>query len=200
MNASNVMSSEDSAVIQLSETMRLGHVLSIMPSVALAQLGISAEVAGLLAVKHFNERSGQVLPGLPRLLDDCDIHLTWKPLDSELRPMPSVQKLLQNAPLTPSLQNPYPIAVLGAASTIASESLAIIGGVRNVPQCSCCATSRDLEKKAEHPYFTRTMPSGEGKAKAMAVYFHALGVTHAAILHVGQLYAQLFAKHFKDAM
>jgi ABC-type branched-subunit amino acid transport system substrate-binding protein len=189
-------------MIRVNETMRLGHVFSIIPSVVLNRVGISIEVASLLAVKHFNERSGAVLPHLPKLLEGCDVYLTWTPLDSEAQPMPAVRKLLQQSPPDPSqatLQKPYPMAVLGAGYSIPSESLAIIGGIRNIPQCSCCATSRDLDKTGLE-LFSRTTPTGQGEAHAAAAYFHHLGVEQAAVLHVGELYPQFFAEDFSTEM
>lgn len=197
----NVSRSDDSAVIRVNETLRLGHVLSIIPSLVLGRVGLSIEVASFLAVKHFNERSGEVLPDLPDLLEDCDIRLTYKPLNSEAQPLPSVRKLLENSPPNPSLQSPYPMAVLGSGYSIPSKSLAIIGGMRGIPQCSCCATSRGLDSLVgDNVYFTRTILTGEGESRAAAEYFRSLGVEHAAVLHVGELYAQYFAQDFKEAM
>lgn len=199
---SNTISSEDSAMIRVNETIRLGHVFSIIPSVVLNRIGISIEVASLLIVKHFNEQSGAVLPHLPDWLEGCDVYLTWTPLDSEAQPMPAVRKLLQQSPPDPgqaTLQKPYPMAVLGSGYSIPSESLAIIGGIRNIPQCSCCATSRDLDKSGLD-LFTRTTPTGLGEAHAAAAYFHHLGVNQAVVLHVSELYAQFFAEDFAAEM
>ena len=195
-SGASVQSRQDSAVVRVNETLRLAHVLTINPTVSFGHLGLSAEVASFLAIQHLNERSGTVLPHLPERLKDCDLRFTATLYDSQAQPTPAVQKLLSAIPVLPSLEKPYPMGIIGTAYSIPSESLAIIGGVRDVPQCSCCARSRDLDNRAEHPLFTRAMPSSEGDSRAAAHYFHSLGVTHVAVLHVTDLFARHFAKDF----
>ena len=76
---------------------RQGHLLTLMGTnwegySWLLDIYISA--ANFLAVKHLNERSGEVLPGLPALMEGCDFSFTYEQRETEYNPMVAVQELV----------------------------------------------------------------------------------------------------------
>jgi ABC-type branched-subunit amino acid transport system substrate-binding protein len=165
----------------------MAHLLSMIATV---------DLASLLAVQHFNDRSGVVVADLPEQLRDCDLYLTVELVNRIGTPEMGVSKLLERLPSNPTLANPRPIGIVGAGNSVTSKALAIIGGVNNLVQCSPSATSPGLDDRSTHPYFTRPTPTNLGSARAAVEYYKFLGVTHVASLHVGDVYGQEFAKVF----
>ena len=178
---------QGSAVQRVNGSFRIAHLLSMIATV---------DLASLLAVQHFNDRSGVVVPDLPERLRDCDLYLTVDLINGIGRPNIGVSKLLERLPSNPTLANPRPIGIVGAGNSVTSKALAIVGGVNNLVQCSPSATSPDLDDRSTHPYFTRPIPTNLGSARAAVEYYKFLGVTHVASLHVGDVYGREFAKVF----
>lgn len=178
---------QGSAVQRVNDSFRMAHLLSMIATV---------DLASLLAVQHFNDRSGVVVADLPEQLRDCDLYLTVELVNRIGTPEMGVSKLLERLPSNPTLANPRPIGIVGAGNSVTSKALAIIGGVNNLVQCSPSATSPGLDDRSTHPYFTRPTPTNLGSARAAVEYYKFLGVTHVASLHVGDVYGQEFAKVF----
>lgn len=195
-----VESQPHSAVQRVNGSFRLAHLLSMFAAGPKDPrlLGVSIDLAGLLAVTHFNARSGQVMPELPQRLQDCDLYLTMEMLETVGKPTLAVRKLFNKLSVPPSLQNPKPMAIVGTGNSASSEAVAILSGVSNIAQCSPAATSPLLDARSDHPYFTRTIPTNLGNARAAVQYYRHLGVTHVASLHVGDLYGRQFARVFMN--
>jgi len=190
-----------SAVQRINGSFRLAHILSMFPSNMTDEsnlLGVSVELGAFLAVQHFNARSGVVLPHLPERLKDCDVYFTMDLLDTGASPTTAVLELLERIPEPPSLAFPSPLGIVGAGNSVTSESLSIIGAVNNVAQTSCCATSQELDDKTQHPFFSRTVPSNLGNARAAALYYQSLGITHLASLHVDDVFGVEFFRLFAE--
>lgn len=178
-----------SAVQRINGSFRLAHILSMIATV---------DLASLLAVQHFNERSGVTVPDLPERLRDCDLYLTTELVNGVGNPKTAISKLLDRLPRNQSLADPSPIGIVGAGNSRTSQALAIVGGVSNLVQCSPSATSPALDERSTHPYFTRPIPTNRGSARAAVEYYNFLGVTHVASLHVGDVYGTEFAKAFTE--
>jgi len=179
---------EGSAVQRVNGTFRLAHLLSMISTV---------DLASLLAVQHFNARSGVVLPHLAETLKACpDLYLTVDMYATISKPKDAVSKLLEILPRNPSLSSPAPIGLVGTGNSASSSALAIVGGVSNLVQCSPSATSPELDERAQHPFFTRVIPTNLGSARAAVEYFKFLGATHVASFHVGDVYGREFAEVF----
>jgi Receptor family ligand binding region len=79
-------------------TVRLGKLLSLMSTewegeVYLSDIYISA--AQFLAVKHLQEKSGAVLPGLPALLDGCDFEMSFQQIETSFSQAEAVRALVE---------------------------------------------------------------------------------------------------------
>lgn len=178
-----------SAVQRVNGDFRLAHLLSMVGTI---------DLAGFLAVQHFNTRSGEVLPHLPERLKDCDLYFTIDMLSKVSNPKFAITKLLERLPNNPTLANPRPIGIIGASNSRTSKALAIVGGVKNLVQSSPSATSPDLDERATHPYFTRPIPTNLGSARAAVAYYKFLNVTHVASLFVEDVYGSEFSKVFVE--
>jgi len=180
----------DSAVQRVDGSFRLAHMLSFFfapPSKDPNLVGVSIDLAGLLAIHHFNTRSGAILPYLPEHLKDRDLYITMDLVTD------SIPNFLSRLPRDATLAKPAPMGILGTGNSGSSENLAILGGVNNAVQCSPAATSPELNDRSIHPFFTRTIPTNLGNARAAVQYLQYLGLTHVASLHVGDVYGREFA-------
>jgi hypothetical protein len=165
------------------------HLLSILPlsSTEVNDQGIEVqtiipyrvyvEAAGWLALQHFNQRNTTIVSSLP---EDCKVTLTADWRDSRFSTRDAVLQL-QDALYA---DTPKPNFLLGAARSAVSQTLAILGGVHELPQISATSTSADLDNKGQYPYFARTVPSNTGDAQAIALYFKDLGVTYFGAIYV----------------
>ena len=205
---------EDSSVVRVDEQHRLGHMLSILTltrlvkpdvdggdgngqAVRSANPGtISVELAAYLAIHHFNNRNGTVVPGLEEKLKDCDLYFTVDIADSEGTPITGARAFLDAVgSFRPSISEPKPTGVVGLGLSTVTMPVSILGGVAEVPQVSCCATSSDLGSEDSH-LFSRVTTTNTAEARAAAFFLHDLGVTHVGVLHVQGTYGQGYARDF----
>ena len=197
---------KDSSVIQINGT-RLAHILSIMPSSQFsngeripADSNIYLEAAGLLALHHFNERSGKILPQLPERLADCNVYLTMDMKDSMFSPI-QASMYFYNAILKPnSLRHPSPVAVVGDYRSSSSIPLSILTGAYGKVQISSCSTSSALDNKDQSPTFVRTVPTNAVDTQAVVQFFkNHLNIRRFAVLFVRDDYGNQFARDLAAA-
>ena len=182
---------EGSTVIRISENLRQCHLTTLLP---LSLTGVDEqgnqtrtpfsyrvyiEAASYLALKHFNDRNPKVLPKLKDHLIGCNIQLTMEMRDTQFSPIEAARQL-QDIYLHPShsIELPLPFALLGAARSAVSQTVAILSGSYELPQISATSTSVSFDNKEAYPFFARTVPSNAGDAKALILYFDRLKVTH----------------------
>jgi hypothetical protein len=118
----SVKTRSGSAVQLINETFRMAHILSMLPSGLQNwnSVGLSVEIAGFLAVQHFNERSGAIISDLPGRLQNCNLYLTMELLDTAASPKKAVLELVNKIPESPSLAQPSPLSILGTGSSVTS--------------------------------------------------------------------------------
>jgi ABC-type branched-subunit amino acid transport system substrate-binding protein len=106
-------------------TVRQGKLLSLASTewegeVYLSDIYISA--AQFLAVKHLQEKSGAVLPGLPALLDACDFEMSFQQLETSYSQAEAVRALVE-ATIKPEID--------GGTSTIFHDGMTLGSHVNN---------------------------------------------------------------------
>ena len=201
---------EGSAVIRISETLRQCHLTTLLPltSTVVDEHGnqtrtpisfrVYLEAASYLALKHFNDRNPQVLPKLNNLLLDCDVQLTVEMRDTQFSPIEAARQL-QDIYLHPnhSIEKPQPFALLGAARSAVSQTVAILSGSYELPQMSATSTSVSLDNKEVYPFFARTVPSNAGDAKALILYLERLKVTHFGVIFIQDSFGGAYHDYIK---
>ncbi|CAB9521755.1 Gamma-aminobutyric acid (GABA) B receptor [Seminavis robusta] len=74
-----------------------------------------------------------------------------------------------------------PFAILGAARSVTSQAVGILGSAFELPQISSSSTASSLDAL---PFFARTVPTNEGDAHATIVYLkQQLHVSNIGVLH-----------------
>ncbi|KAJ8601670.1 hypothetical protein CTAYLR_007470 [Chrysophaeum taylorii] len=90
-------------------------------------------------------------------------------------------------------------AIIGAGRSDCSAPLAINAGIDLLPQISYLSTSPSLDAKGTYPFFTRTIPSDNAAAVAVADFLVYYGWTRAAIIHVVDTYGNGYASAMASA-
>lgn len=160
---------------------------------------VQIEASAFLAVEHLNSHSDQVLPDLPNLLRPCDVQFTLEMRNTQFSPIEAVRQLFITLQENhTSLVNQMPTAIIGAARSAASEVVSVLGGVYEIPEISSSSTSGALDNKDAAPYFSRTIPTNAGDAKAIIAYFGMLKVSNFAVLYVNDDYGNYYAQALSD--
>jgi ABC-type branched-subunit amino acid transport system substrate-binding protein len=119
-----------------------------------------------------------------------DLHDTGR-RDIEISPLPESNSSDSNS--TPSyvaqrlVQQPPPMALLGAARSAVTVTLSGLSSVYGIPQISGSSTASVLDDKARHPLLARTVPTNAGDARAAFLYLQhaAVQIQHLVVLYVG---------------
>ena len=82
------------------------------------------------------------------------------------------------------------IGLVGPGSSKVATPVATLGGVRQIPQISCCAKSPKLSDKKEYPFFIRTMPPDTFLATAIWHWVRHFNVATAACVYSDEGYGQ----------
>lgn len=197
----------DSAVIAV-DGVRLAHLVSIMPyseirsdsSRIASDFRVNIEAAGFLAMQHFNQRSGEVLPHLSKRLDQCNVYFTMDMYDSFFSPIDASRQLYKILAHPSSLQAPLvPVAVVGAGRSAVSLPLSVLAGAYNVPQMNALSTSTALDNKDFSPTFMRTVPTSAVDARATVEYFQSLGVYRFGVMFSRDVYGSEFSRNLQNA-
>lgn len=178
---------------------RLLHVLHLMSLLPISPF-IYYEAASLVALKHFNERSNDVLENLSEMLDGCNVYMTMDMLNAEVNSVIASSKLFSYFTKPQSLQSPHPAALLGATLSDISLSLAILTGAYGIPQLSPASQTEHLENGDIAPTFGRTVPTNSGVAESVLAYFHKIGVSHFYLLHEFGDYGLSLRTQFSEAI
>lgn len=198
-----------SSIVRVSDKVRLGHVLSMLGLTQAPPPGstkrptrsltIGIELAAFLAVHHLNLRSSPVVPRLEERLRGCDMYFTVEIRDTQgSQSHGAKQFLAAMGDYQTSLQRPTPTGVVGLGRSVVAVPVSILGGVSEVPQVSCCATSRALDSP-QSPLFGRTTTTNTQDAEAAAEYLSYIGVTHVGVLFVDGPYGQEYSASFRMA-
>ena len=104
-------------------------------------------VAGIAAVRDFNERAVTYVPALADL-EGCDKQLSINLLDSGSTGLSALEQLAR--PLFNPVNGTDVHAVIGPSRSAASLATASITGIWDTPQISYWATSTDLDKTSRY--------------------------------------------------
>ena len=85
-----------------------------------------------------------------------------------------------------------PNAVIGASTSVASSAIGYMTSSFLIPQISSSSTAKYLNNKDIYPTFSRTVPTNQGDARAMALYLQYLQITHVGILFINDAYGNDF--------
>lgn len=162
---------------------------------------IDSTFSAVLAIMDFNRQDSIVEPldgfdpkqACPNLKLTASLHDTRllpqvaaKAVSKILRFNPTQQERFDKSTL-PSDESEYsplfPTAIVGAALSTISETVAILAGVKSVPQVSSASTSTIFDNKGIFPTFGRVVSSHHGDARA-AIFFlsQELNVTHLGVI------------------
>jgi Receptor family ligand binding region/7 transmembrane sweet-taste receptor of 3 GCPR len=179
--------------LESQQHIRLMHLAQILPHEP-TSANIYMNAAGVLALRHFNERSNVVVPNLSETLDGCNIYMTMDLLDSQHSPYDSIAEFHSYFRHEQTLHAPHPTGVVGAFVSVVSMPLSVLTGAYEIPQISPASTAAVLDDSDTSPMFGRTIPTNLGDATATAIYLKSLGVTHFGIIFVGDDYGISFVK------
>ena len=102
---------------------------------------VQVAVATHLAIEHLNSGDGSVIPQVAGLNDRCNIRFTTEMIDSNRSPAVSVDKAIEII----SRENQTTCAIAGAGRSPVTIPLAIISGIRGIPQISPLSTSEECK-------------------------------------------------------
>jgi len=94
-----------------------------------------------LAMEHLNNGDGSVIPEVEGLNERCPIRFTTEMIDSNRSPAVAVDKAIEII----SRENQTTCALAGAGRSPVTIPLAIISGIRDIPQISPLSTSEERE-------------------------------------------------------
>ena len=197
---------EDSPIVKLQDKsgpLRLLHLDSFMPLTEPTTTSVDNnnhnatdrtpsidsyiywEAAGLLAMLHFNERDGSIVPDLPARLQDCDLRLTMTLHDTQNSPIQSAKQLY---PLLfnriHSLQTPIPGGLIGSVQSAVTRNIAGLAGLSETPVISPAVSSSVFDSESENsPTLVRTIPPNPAYARAVVKLLKHWGVSHAAFVY-----------------
>lgn len=120
-------------------------------------ISYSASAAALLAIHHFNNGDGSIVPELLHINKKCNLRLTTEMLDSGSSPFNAVRVLTEVVTRpADSFAKPQPCAVLGSEFSTVTSRMATLSGVFDLFQVSSSALSSELDNLKQYPLFARS--------------------------------------------
>jgi ABC-type branched-subunit amino acid transport system substrate-binding protein len=142
----------------------------------------------MMAIKHFNEGDGVVIPEIHEIDQQCPIRLSTEFVDSKYTPaivVQSLTKIMESRDPSVFTQDPVPCAVVGARTSSATGPGAVVSGVFDLPHMSYTATSPELNDPFRYPLFSRLITSDEAAAKAGLRFMKEVqGSSHIAVMYI----------------
>ncbi|CAB9526106.1 Gamma-aminobutyric acid (GABA) B receptor [Seminavis robusta] len=186
---------------------REGHLLVLLPltrdvqkeddSRTLLEFRVYVELAAFLAHQHIQHRSGLVLPNVQRRLRDqhCDFSWTYQHYDTRFSPFHAVKGINDAYHHHHDTHKERPFAVMGAASSAVSSTLATIGAAMEIPQITSSSTASTLDRA---PLAARTITSNRGDAHAIMAYFHFINVKTVSLLFLDDSWGRNYQNDFQQ--
>ncbi len=201
-----------------SQTINLGHIISIIPT-SNEDYFLDFAASATLAIHHFNTGDPSVLPFLKHVNNgdssSCSIRFTHEFFDSEQNPMTASRIYLNeirprkrhfltaselNEPIDRQVARPYPTALIGSQTSETTHSLVTLTGIYNLVQISHASTSSKFDDKHLFPKFGRVVPSTDGDAKVALDFIHGyLGSSFAGVLYEKGPFGDSFANALQNA-
>jgi hypothetical protein len=102
---------------------------------------VQVGVATHLAIEHLNSGNGVIIPEVEGLNERCPIRFTTEMIDSKRSPSVAVNEAIEII----SRENQTTCAIAGAGRSPVTIPLAIISGIRDIPQISPLSTSEECK-------------------------------------------------------
>ena len=160
---------------------------------------VSAATA-LIAVDHFNDRNGAVVPAFATLPTTCRVQFVPHFFDTQSHPKPSMNAYLQ-ANYDGAWKAYKPEVIVGASRSAVSTPLAMLTGLNDVPQISYLSTSTELDNSNTYSSFLRTIPSDAITAKTIVQLLHnpPYNVLRLSVVYVNDAYGTSFMEALQEA-
>lgn len=124
---------------------------------AQCNIAYSASAGALLAMHHFNNGNGDVVPELTDIQKTCNIRFTSEIFDTTSSPLEAVRQMTRIiSRKSEAVDEPQPCAVIGGQISSVTSKLATLSSVFDVFQVSSSAMSTELENQNQYPLLART--------------------------------------------
>lgn len=165
------------------------------------QIAYSASAAAILAMHHFNNGDGSVVPELDGINKRCNIRLTTEIINTKSSPINGVRELTRMLSRdSNSISEPQPCAVLGSQISSVTSKMASVSGVFDLFQVSSSAMSTSLEDAVQYPMLARSHTDVGGFGEMSISYLKDnMGITNFGILSPNDAYGQGFQKSVLEA-
>ena len=155
-----------------------------------AVLDLADAAVTLVAVDHVNHRNGSVIPELANLT--CPVRLTYTLADS----LQQFNEVIRQYLAYKEIFSGPPDAIIGAPRSSSTIPLSFVSNVDRVPIVGNSATSLELDSASSHPFFSRTIPSDAGVARAIVIFLQAHGYERGNVIYIDDAYG----KTYKDVL
>lgn len=132
-----------------------------------------------------------------RLNDTCNIRFLHEIFDTEYSEAVTVGRVIQLISRKPEKEQ-LPCAFIGARRSAVTLPTSMITSIKGYPQFSPASTSKKLDDTSQLPLFGRFIPSDEGTALTVIMYFKKLNVKHLAVLYVSDDYGIAYVPVCKE--
>jgi hypothetical protein len=174
----------------------LGYTNNGVPSTST----LASHMAVMLAAHHLNTGDDSIVPQLEGLSDSCSIRFLVEGVDDQGSVSGGLAGIIDQVRRDPSGPKPPPCAFIGAVYSSSSIPTSTVTGVLGYPQISHSATSSRLDDKSQYPLFGRTVPSDEGNAVPLIIYFYeVLQIRHLAVINDNGAYGNAFVDGMRRA-
>lgn len=183
------------------------HLVAMMPY-SIVMNGVQEEVVTInnsieftaayaLAIQHLNTGDGSVVAEVEGLHNRCNLKFTPEIIDSQSSPSNTVDKIIG---IISRQEGQLPCAFLGPSESSRAIPMAIISGLKGIPQFSHQATSTELDDKETFPLFGRLIPADDGTAlPLLQLLVKQFGVHHFGVIHQNDAYGNKYMTSIRAA-
>jgi Receptor family ligand binding region len=136
-----------------------------------------------LAIKHFNERNGMIIPKFAN--NTCNVSLNLVEYVDDENSATQAMKRLVARQATGSVD-----VILGPVTSAVAGPIAVAASALGVPVLSHWATSAELSVKRNYEYFSRTVPSDDALSMLMADLLVRMGFKKAGLVYINNNFGQ----------
>lgn len=168
---------------------------SVDGNTAQCNIAYSASAGAMLAIQHFNNGNGVVVPELNDIHKTCNIRFTSELFDTASSPLEAVRQMTRilSRP-SDAVDTPQPCSVVGGQYSDVTSRLATLSSVFDIFQVSSSAMSTDLENNDQYPLLARTHTDVAGFGEMSVSYLQSLNITKFAVLFPNDSYGLGFQK------
>jgi ABC-type branched-subunit amino acid transport system substrate-binding protein len=136
-----------------------------------------------LAIKHFNERDGRIIPQFASKSCNVSINLL-EYVDDQGSPAPATKRLV-------AVHNTQPVnVIIGPVRSTVAQPVSVTANALEIPVLSHWATSPDLANKQIYQYFSRTCPSDDSRGVLLAELVVQFGFRKFGMIYVNDVFGR----------